>query len=211
MKGVDISDHQGRKTVAQFNALRAAGYEYVIVKTGEGGGSVSEARSFARHAAENIRNAKRAGLKVGPYHYFHPRAGRKGRDEAAIALACAKAAGWDPKKDKRFALDYEETHLSSNTETRRYALSAIRYIRRHTGLKKPWFYTFTSFWNEKGFWRPMGCYIWQADFGAPPPGSMRGLLAFGQKLSPIKRWQYTASGSIKGFHEGDVDKNKGVR
>lgn len=211
MKGIDISDHQGRKTVGQFRALKAAGYEYVIVKTGEGGGSVSEARSFAKDAAHNISNARKAGLDVGPYHFFHPKPGRKGRDEAKIALEAAKAAGWNPKTDKRFALDYEVTHLSSNTDTRRYAISAIRYIRRHTRLRKPWFYTFTSFWNEKGFARPMGCYIWQADFGPAPPGAMNGLRAFGKSLSPIRRWQHTSSGRVPTFHNGDLDLNKGVR
>lgn len=225
-QGIDISDAQGRKTVDQFRRLKAEGYDYVIVKTGEGGGSVTQARSFAeggypaelsRSFAEdaewNIRQARRAGLEVGCYHFVHPRADRKGRDEAKIALEAAKQAGWNPKTDKRFAIDFEVTHLSSDEDTRRYALSFIRYIRRHTGLRRPWFYTFTSFWNEHGFHRPMGCRIWQADFtgGTSPPHRMNGLRMFGADRSPIKRWQYTSEGRIPSFHTGHLDLNKGER
>lgn len=215
MKGIDISDHQGAKTVEQFRALKRAGYEYVIIKTGEGGGSVAEVRSFAKYAARNISNARKAGLKVGPYHFFHPRSGRSGRDEAKVAFDAALAAGWNPKKDKRFCLDYETTHFGSDTRaTRRYALSAIRYIRRRTGLKKPWFYTYTSFWNANGFWRSMGCVIWQADYTnsvGRPPGRMKGLQPFGAALSPIKRWQWTSSGGVPTFHNGRLDLNVGSR
>lgn len=210
-RGIDISDAQGIKSVAAFRRLKALGYSYVIIKTGEGGGSVAEARSFAKCAAQNIKNARAAGLKIGVYHFFHPRATRKGRDEAKIALAAAKQAGWNPRTDKRFALDYEVTHVAAGDETRRYALSAIRYIRRHTLLKRPWFYTFTSFWNSHGFSRPMGCVIWQAEFGSSQPGSMRGLLPFGRKLSPIKRWQFTSTGHLPTFHSGNLDLNKGAR
>lgn len=209
--GVDISDIQGVKSVDQFRRLKQAGYSYVIVKTGEGGGSVSEASSYARCARQNIAAARKAGLSIGPYHFFHPRPGRRGKDEAKIALACALAAGWDPKRDKRFALDYETTHLPAGRETRRYALSAVRYIRRRTGLRKPWFYTYTSFWNTHGFWRPMGCRIWQAEYGPARPSRMRGLAPFGAALSPIKRWQYTSDGRVAGFHDGRLDVNKGER
>jgi GH25 family lysozyme M1 (1,4-beta-N-acetylmuramidase) len=211
MQGIDISDAQGVKTVAQFKALKAAGYSYVIVKTGEGGGTVAEARSYAKTAKTNIERARKAGLQVGPYHYFHPRSTRKGRDEARVALEAAKQAGWNPKTDKRFALDYETTHVGTGLETRRYALSAIRYVRRHTGLRKPWFYTYTSFWNQHGFWRPMGCRIWQAEYGPARPSRMRGLAPFGAALSPIKRWQFTSSGKVAGFHDGRLDVNKGER
>lgn len=210
-RGVDISDAQGEKSADQFRRLKAEGYAYVIIKTGEGGGSVTEARSFAKHAQANIRHARAAGLEIGVYHFFHPRATRKGRHEAKIALECAKQAGWDPKTDKHFALDYEVTHLGTHEETRRYALSAIRYIRRHTGLRKPWFYTFTSFWNSHGFKRSMGCRIWQAEFETERPHKMTGLIAFGDRRSPIKRWQHTSTGRVPSFHNGNLDLNRGER
>lgn len=211
MYGVDISDAQGVKTVAQFKALKRAGYSYVIVKTGEGGGTVREARSYARCAKTNIEHARKAGLEVGPYHFFHPRAGRSGRDEARVAVDAALAAGWDPKRDKRFAVDYEVTHLSAGRETRRYALSAIRHIRRRTGFRAPWFYTYTAFWQAHGFWRPMGCRVWQAEYGPAKPSRLKGLPPFGARLSPVKRWQYTSDGKVAGFHDGRLDVNKGER
>lgn len=214
MKGVDISGGaQGKKTLEQMRALKRLGWDYILIKTGEGGGTLEDAMSFAPFAAHNIQMARRAGLDVGPYHFVHPRDGRRGRDEAKIAWECAINAGWDPRRDKHFAIDFEKTHLPSGRETRRYALSFIRRIKEYQG-GKPWFYTFTSFWNEQGFWRPMGCMIWQADYTKDlkrPPGSMRGLLAFGRKHSPIKRWQWTSEGKVPGFHAGDLDLNTGSR
>jgi GH25 family lysozyme M1 (1,4-beta-N-acetylmuramidase) len=214
MKGVDISDAQGKKSVAQFRALKAAGYGYVIVKTGEGGGTVAEARSFAEDAEHNIACARAAGLEIGVYHFVHPRTTRKGREEAKVALAAARQAGWNPRKDKRFAIDFEVTNGLDDVALRRYALSFIRYIRRHTRLRRPWFYTFTSFWNGHGFDRPMGCRIWQADFTKSlkrPPGIMRGLPRFGSPRSPIKRWQWTSEGRLAAFHVGNLDLNTGPR
>lgn len=215
MRGVDISGGaQGKKTLDHMRALKRAGYDYIIIKTGEGGGSVAEAQAFAPYASHNINVARKAGLEVGAYHFVHPRAGRRGRDEAKIAWECAVGAGWNPKADKRFAIDFETTHLPAGLATRRYALSFIRLIRRRHGLRAPWFYTYTSFWNQHGFYRSMGCRIWQADYTKDlnqPPGVMRGLPRFGRRLSPIKRWQWTSEGKVPGFHSGNLDLNTGGR
>ncbi len=58
-KGVDISSDNGN---VDFNAIKAAGYEYVMLRISKG---TTEDKNFDK----NFKNAKAAGLKVGVYCY----------------------------------------------------------------------------------------------------------------------------------------------
>ena len=58
-KGVDISSDNGS---VDFNAIKAAGYEYVMLRISKG---TAEDKNFDK----NFKNAKAAGLKVGVYCY----------------------------------------------------------------------------------------------------------------------------------------------
>lgn len=61
VKGVDLSAHNGE---IDFNKLHLAGYEFAYLKATEGIGFKDA--NFER----NIAAARRAGLKVGAYHFF---------------------------------------------------------------------------------------------------------------------------------------------
>ncbi|TGE55026.1 hypothetical protein C6P20_06795 [Weissella confusa] len=63
MDVVDISSHQGNVTVGMFNTMKKYGVKMIIVKLSEG--------NYYRnpYAAEQIANARAAGLRVGAYHY----------------------------------------------------------------------------------------------------------------------------------------------
>lgn len=61
IRGIDISAHNGD---VDFNKVKADGYDFVILKTTEG--TDFKDRKFI----ENLHNARRAGLKVGAYHFF---------------------------------------------------------------------------------------------------------------------------------------------
>lgn len=61
VRGIDISAHNGD---VDFEAVRSAGYRFVIIKATEGS-SFKDSRFAA-----NISRARRAGLKVGAYHFF---------------------------------------------------------------------------------------------------------------------------------------------
>ena len=63
IKGIDVSSVQGKVDyVAEF----AAGIRFVIVKCGNGNDG------FDPYYAQNINNAKAAGLKVATYHFIYP-------------------------------------------------------------------------------------------------------------------------------------------
>ncbi|WP_274598433.1 GH25 family lysozyme [Weissella confusa] len=59
MDVVDISSHQGNVTVGMFNTMKKYGVKMIIVKLSEG--------NYYRnpYAAEQIANARAAGLRVG--------------------------------------------------------------------------------------------------------------------------------------------------
>ena len=61
VRGVDLSAHNGD---VDFNALRASGISFVMLKASEG------ATHQDKRFVENVRNARKAGLKVGAYHFF---------------------------------------------------------------------------------------------------------------------------------------------
>lgn len=62
MVGIDVSRWQG---VIDFNKVAAAGCEFVIIRIG----GYSDGLFQDKYYADNIRNAKAAGLKVGVYWY----------------------------------------------------------------------------------------------------------------------------------------------
>lgn len=61
VRGIDVSAHNGE---IDFNAVKADGISFVIIKATEG--TSFKDRSFA----SNLLAAKMAGLKVGAYHFF---------------------------------------------------------------------------------------------------------------------------------------------
>jgi lysozyme len=74
--GVDVSHHQG---AIDWPRVRAAGVAFAIVKATEGGDFIDP------RFAENWRDAGRAGLLRGAYHFFT--FCRPGRDQAANFVA----------------------------------------------------------------------------------------------------------------------------
>lgn len=59
--GIDVSAHNGD---IDFDAVKDEGIEFVIIKASEGG--TFKDRKFV----ENVRKARKAGLKIGAYHFF---------------------------------------------------------------------------------------------------------------------------------------------
>lgn len=59
--GIDVSAHNGD---IDFERVKAEGIEFVIIKASEG--STFKDKRFV----DNVRKARKAGLKVGAYHFF---------------------------------------------------------------------------------------------------------------------------------------------
>ncbi|MDB5529473.1 MAG: glycoside hydrolase family 25 [Devosia sp.] len=76
VRGIDVSHHQG---AIDWPLVAADDVSFVIIKATEGGDYVDE------RFAENLRDARAAGLTVGAYHYFT--LCRPGAEQAANFLA----------------------------------------------------------------------------------------------------------------------------
>ena len=80
-KGIDVSVHNGS---IDFNKVKAAGYDFVILRAGYGRDISQKDNTFEK----NYKNAKAAGLQVGAYWYSYA---TSPADAAKEAQACLQA------------------------------------------------------------------------------------------------------------------------
>ena len=166
-KAIDISKWNG---YVDFDAVKDVGIEYVIIQCGYGMASNQKDPYFER----NYRNAKRAGLKIGVYHYSYATTEAEIIKEAKLCLSWLKGK----TLDLPVYIDMEEDHLTylgKNTLTK-MAKAFCKYIENkgyYAGVyaNANWFRNYLDYdeirksysvWlaqysNEKDF----DCDIWQ--------------------------------------------------
>jgi GH25 family lysozyme M1 (1,4-beta-N-acetylmuramidase) len=156
LDGVDTSHHQGG--AIDLRAARAAGLQWWYVKATEGDGFVDPTYT------KRVRQARRAGVPVGAYHFARPDRG-DARQEAAFFLSKADIRAGDMLP----MLDLESTEGLSPSELTRWTGNWVRTVTRYLAgrglVGKPIIYT--PFDLENGF----GCWCWVArysnDYRAP--------------------------------------------
>ena len=62
MKGIDVSENNG---MVDWGAVKAAGFEFAIIRIGYGKGHLDS------QFYDNVNGALKAGLKIGIYHYSY--------------------------------------------------------------------------------------------------------------------------------------------
>lgn len=102
IRGLDLSAHNG---VPDFDSIATAGYSFVYLKASEG--NTHRDASFMR----NYLAAKRAGLKVGAYHFF--RFDCDGTHQARNFMEAVAAT----QLDLPWAIDIEEWGNPADTYT----------------------------------------------------------------------------------------------
>jgi GH25 family lysozyme M1 (1,4-beta-N-acetylmuramidase) len=147
MRGVDVN---GAKGEIDWRRVRAAGFEFALLKATEG-------RTFddARFAF-NRRAAKAAGLTVGAYHFARPD-NNSAEAEAEHFLGVAR-----PKRGELLpALDWE-----TNPPTAAWVSKFLRVVEDKIGTP-PILYTFPDFLRRTGHFNELRrCPLWYARFGA---------------------------------------------
>ena len=88
MRGIDVSKYQG---VIDFNKVKAAGYDFVIIRAGYGKALTQVDPYFEI----NYRNAKAAGLHVGAYWYSYTTTVRGAELEANTCLEALRGKVFD--------------------------------------------------------------------------------------------------------------------
>ncbi len=180
IRGIDISAHNGE---VDFAAVRRAGYRFVMIKATEG--SAFKDRRFN----VNIFRARKAGLKVGAYHFF--RFDATGYMQALNFLHSLRGQ----KLDMPVVIDIEQWTNPTYRPNKRVVatlLTLIREIERR-GLKVM-LYTnkdgYDDFINDKLEDFP----LWMCSFGDIAANVDWCI------------WQYSHRGSVDGV-DGKVDVN----
>ena len=181
-EGIDVSRYQG---TIDWDAVATEKIAYVYIKATEGETLVDP--QFER----NLREARRAGLKVGSYHFYraHVNFDRQLQNFTSNIRP--------DEQDLLPIIDVEHTNGVSNEkfvrDLRRFAEAVTKYYGR-----KPVMYTFQNFYN-KHFLHEFKDYVWMiAKYRDEEP-------ILHDNLDYVM-WQYTSTGRIRGIR-GDVDRS----
>ncbi|MDE6416527.1 MAG: hypothetical protein K2K68_05830 [Duncaniella sp.] len=185
--GIDISAHNG---VIDFDALKADGYDFVIIKATEG--ATFKDKAFL----DNYARATEAGLQVGAYHFF--------RFETSGYMQGLNFVNSLNGRELHLpvAIDIEEWTNSAAQPTK-HVLDRLNEMIEH--LEKHG-YRVMLYTNKNGFERFVrgnfpGYPVWLCSLSEPPAESVRWTM-----------WQYTHRGEVAGTdHPVDINAFNGSR
>lgn len=182
-EGIDVSHYQGH--IDWPRVSKEGGVCFVYIKATEGAELVDN-----MHAV-NLAAARRAGLLVGSYHFYRPKAGVRQQFDNMTSVVIKSGQDLVPIIDIEDARGVsEEKFINDLTEF-------IRMVTRHYG-KKPLLYTGQNFYN-KHFVGRFTDYQWMiAKYQDEMPILNDNL--------PYAIWQYTAKGRVSGV-KGNVDRS----
>ena len=187
--GIDVARYQG---TIDWRQVRRAGIAFAYIKATEGGDFVDP------RFEENWRNARRAGVPRGAYHYYY------------FCRSAEEQARWFIRNVPRDAnalppvLDMEWNPLSP-TCTRRPPAAIVRaeaqrfiqILEQHYG-RRPVIYTTINFYRDTYIGRLRRVDFWLRSVAGEPEQTYPG--------QPWRLWQYTGTGVVPGI-DGPVDIN----
>lgn len=176
-KGIDISHHNG---VLDFHKIKAAQVDFVFMKCTEG--------AFMKDPffKSNYKEAKKAGLLVGAYHFFRASISAKGQAENFLSVIK------DLDLDLPPVFDWEITDKQSSDTQWKGALTWLDTVEIAT-KRVPIIYTGPAFFNSIGNPKEFKRYpLWIAHYADKP-----------KVPKPWTDWaihQFTDQGEIDGLH-----------
>lgn len=159
MKGVDVSEHNG---LVDYEALKQAGIQFVMVRTGFG---VSyEDPNFV----ENVNAAHEHRMLVGAYHYSYALTPQRAEQEAIFVRKMIEDSGVGLEFPVFFDMEDADGYKSRHSfDFSRANITAIckawmEYIQPlHTGV-----YASMSWLENWIDWKALGCPVWNAQWGS---------------------------------------------
>ena len=128
MKGIDISTLQGN---VDFKKVRAAGYEFAMIKATQGRGEGAATRLLRRFTdskfKRNIDAAAKAGLACGVYHYMTAKNVYEAEEEAEYF--CAVIAPYRDCITLWAAVDVESDMYLSDVQPSALAQTVFHFLR----------------------------------------------------------------------------------
>ncbi|MEG1068606.1 MAG: DUF4214 domain-containing protein [Ruthenibacterium sp.] len=166
IKGIDVSKYQNEKGAIDFNAVRAAGYEFVMVRAvSTNNVSIYEDPYFR----QNVRAANAAGLKVGVYSLFYATNDAEALREMQYlfrAIDAMEAEGIRFAYPIAVDVEFNISHLSRAELTRlvQYELTIIEQRGYY-----PMLYSGANFMrNQLNLSQLQGYDIWEASYSSAP-------------------------------------------
>ena len=158
MRGIDVSIHN---VPVDWQAVKAAGIDFAICRTGYGKNGVDE--SFQA----NVEGAHEAGLVCGAYHYSYALTKADAVNEALFCKKIIDDSGvllelpvWFDMED---ADGYKRRH--GFTFTKRNVTDICRAFLDNIKPLDCGIYASFSWLEEFIDWRKLGCSVWNAQWG----------------------------------------------
>jgi lysozyme len=184
--GIDVSRYQGKINWGKLSHTRLNGHpiSFVFIKSTEG------ANLRDSHFEKNWKEASKAGLKKGAYHYFKAQTDPKEQAKYFIRNTPLE------KGDLAPVLDFEEDGNLSESELRSRLIIWLEIVEKHYKVK-PILYCNAHFYRKYVHEKLEGYPIWVAHYKTRKPRVHDDSWHF---------WQYTERGNIAGVN-GPVDLN----
>lgn len=185
VKCLDISTWQG---YVDFNKVKSAGYNYVILRAGFGREYSQKDNTFER----NYANAKAAGIKVGVYWFSYSTSPSDAYREANACLYCLNGKRLD--MPVYYDLEYQPAMSMSNSNYTQMALNFCSTIKK-AGYKSG-VYSSASVYGyllNRQTLINNGVSIWNAQWSS-------------YCSVPCDIWQYSKKGQVNGI-SASVDMN----
>ena len=181
--GIDVSKHNGE---IDFDQVRDDNYQFVFIKASEG-------KTYRDEAFErNYHAARKAGLKVGVYHFF--RKNRSGQEQADNLLGAIKGK----TLDLPLVIDLEDDWGNGATTSRQTAVERVMEMINILTKKGYQVMIYTNFDGYNKYYKDLLADhdLWLCSFTSPD------LLPH----MPHRIQQFSHEGNVKGV-KGDVDLN----
>lgn len=181
--GIDVSHYQG--TINWREVAKERNLQYVYLKATEGVNLVDDTYRT------NLRGARKAGLRVGAYHFFNPNANAREQFRNFSSVVKQKEQDLIP------IIDIEHRGKSPLPEFQNRLRQFLQMVERHYGVR-PVLYTSRDFYN-KYLSGPFTHYKYMIARYHPDIPQLCDNAAF-------VMWQYSATSRIRGIR-GNVDRS----
>ena len=187
LQGIDVSHHQG--TIDWEAVATNQDIKFAYIKASEG-----SSHKDSRYKT-NTEQARKAGIAVGSYHYFHPNVPVKSQIDNFMSMIDTSSQDLVPVVDIEISCNFTAKQICDSLTRFSDMLSQAWNVR-------PIIYTHQRFYNDF-LQLSFGEYgLWIARYGAY-------LLKPRPRLEDLRNcvlWQYSNRGRIKGI-KGYVDLN----
>ena len=203
LKGIDISEWQGKLSLADFKKIKDSGINFVIIRCGYTSYNKSKLKYTDRYFENNYKLCKEIGLPVGAYYYSCATSINEAKAEANFVISLLK----NKKFEYPIAFDTEDNHNISNSSYAPTSQASIGKVKL-TPIVKAFcdlleknnyyvsIYASTSWFKDKLILDDLIRYDkWIAQWSKT--------VSFSEKYG---LWQYSSTGKVNGIN-GNVDMN----